>query len=85
MRFAWLRETEYPDRTFTPSGAQRALLVFYNVIWWVPLVLPFTGVISYHAGFVAFFLVTLTRALANAYRVNALPTERAFVFPLRQP
>jgi hypothetical protein len=85
MRFAWLRENEYSGRVFASSGSGKALLVFYNVIWWAPLVLPFTGVISYYEGFVAFFAMTVLRAIVNAYRVNVLSPERAIVFPLRQP
>jgi len=85
MRFAWLRKTAYSDRTFPPSGTDRALLVSYNLIWWIPIVLPLAQVISYHAGFVAFFLITVLRAAVNAYRINVLPPEKAMAFPLRQP
>ena len=85
MRFAWLQQTELSDRTFTSSGPNKALLIAYNLIWWIPVILPFTNVISYHTGFVAFFLVTLLRAILNAYRINVLPPEKAMTFPFRSP
>lgn len=85
MRFAWLRKTTFSDRTFTSSGPNRALLFSYNLVWWIPVILPFTNLISFHAGFVAFFLVTLLRSIMNAYRINVLPPEKAMMFPFRSP
>jgi len=60
-------------------------MVVYNVIWWIPIVLTFTKVIDYHAGFIAFFVVTLIRLVANLLRNNVLKQEQAESFPLRSP
>ena len=57
----------------------------YNAVWWVPIILAFTKVIDYQAGFVSFFIITFIRAAANLYRNNALTREQAEVFPLRAP
>jgi len=85
MRFAWLRETEFSDRAFPKSAGNTATMIAYNLVWWIPVVLPFTKVIDYHSGFIAFFFVTMFRALANAYRINVLSPARGSTFPLRTP
>ena len=85
MRFAWLRKTEFPDRVFTSSTIDKTIFPLYNIVWWIPVVLPFLKVISYQAGFIAFFLVTVARAILNAYRVNVLSPEKAVMFPFRMP
>ena len=85
MRFAWLRENS-PDRApAQPSLANRLIFVAYNVIWWIPIVLPFTKLIDYRTGFVAFFIITMLRAVANLIRNNLLTLEQAEVFPFRAP
>ncbi|MFC1972590.1 hypothetical protein ACFLVE_04220 [Chloroflexota bacterium] len=50
-----------------------------------PMILPFTGVIDYRTGFIAFFVVIIIRAVANLYRNNVLTLEQAVLFPLRIP
>ncbi len=85
MRFAWLRETEYPEGTFQPKWPAKVLFILYNVVWWIPVILAFTKAINYRAGFIAFFIVTLFRGIANAYRINVLRPEKAMVFPFRSP
>lgn len=57
----------------------------YNLIWWIPLLLGFLGWIDYAIAFLAFFAITVFRALANLYRINALTLEQAELFPLRGP
>lgn len=84
MRFAWLREKEQRDAP-TATSSERFTLVAYNAIWWIPLVLPILGVISYRTGFVAFLAVTVLRALINAYRINVMAIPAAERLPLRQP
>ncbi len=64
---------------------ERVALVGYNLVWWVPLVLPALGVVSYRQGFVAFLVITSLRALINSYRINVMPVATAERLPLRQP
>ena len=61
------------------------LFVAYNVIYWVPMILPFTGIMEYHTGFIVFFIIIIIRAIANLYRNNFLTLEQAVLFPLRIP
>jgi hypothetical protein len=58
-------------------------MVAYNVIYWIPIILPFTTIISYRTGFIAFFVVIIIRAVANLVRNNVLKPEQAENFPLR--
>ena len=60
-----------------PSFANWLTFVAYNVVWWIPVVLPFTKIIDYRTGFIAFFVVTVIRAGANLYRNNVLTLEQA--------
>ena len=57
----------------------------YNVIYWIPIILPFTGIIEYRTGFIAFFVVIIIRAVANLYRNNVLTLEQAEIYPFRIP
>jgi hypothetical protein len=59
--------------------------VVYNIVWWIPLILAVLGTIEYDTAFVAFFALTLLRAVANFYRNNFLTPEQAEVFVLRSP
>jgi hypothetical protein len=45
--------------------------------------LPYTKIIDYRTGFIAFFVVTVIRAGVNLYRNNVLNPEQAESFPLR--
>ena len=85
MRSAWLRKNSDSQVTAQQSTLSRVVYIAYNVIWWVPIVLPFTGIIGYRTGFIAFFIVTVIRAVANLYRNNFLTLEQAETFPLRAP
>ncbi len=84
MRFAWLRIKESRDAPAATSR-ERLTLIAYNVIWWVPVVLPILGAMSHRVGFIAFLAVTMVRALVNGYRINVMPVAAAERFPLRQP
>ena len=85
MRFAWLRENSANHEPVKQSFASRLVFVAYNVVWWIPVVLPFTKAIEYRTGFIAFFIVTIVRATANLFRNNVLKPEQAENFPFRAP
>lgn len=84
MRFAWLRTKEGRDEP-AATATEQLTLVAYNVGWWVPVVMPVLGQMSYRVGFVVFLAVTLLRALVNGYRVNIMSVAAAERLPLRQP
>ena len=84
MRFAWLRTKEGRDAPAATSG-ERLTLIAYNAVWWVPVILPILGVISYRAGFMAFLAITVVRALVNADRINIMSVAAGERLPLRQP
>lgn len=84
MRFAWLRTKDKREAPAATSR-ERLALIAYNVIWWVPIVLPILGVVSYRTGFFAFLAVTVLRAVINSYRINVMPVAAAERLPLRQP
>ena len=84
MRFASLRDSQ-ANGAPPSSTADRVILVAYNLVWWIPVVLPVLGLISYTAGLVGFLIITMVRAMVNLYRNNVMPVERAQRFPLRSP
>jgi len=67
------------------SPAGRLVFVAYNLVWWIPAILGFAGVLSYRDGLIAFLAVTVARAVANLYRNNVLPVEAGQRFLLRSP
>ena len=87
MQLAWQRKKSAGDapskRVFTHP--LNLIMVAYNVAWWIPIILPFTNTIDYRTGFIAFFVVSLIRLVANFIRNNALKPEQAESFPLRAP
>jgi hypothetical protein len=87
MRFAWIRKNSADPVPVKLRFTHPLNLIFvaYNVIYWIPLVLPFTTIIDYRTGFIAFFVVIIIRAVANLYRNNVLKPEQAENFPLRIP
>ncbi len=87
MRFAWQRQQSGGEAPAKRGAAHplNLVMIAYNVIWWVPIILPFTGAIDYRTGFIAFLAVTAVRLAANAVRNNVLQPARAEVFPLRSP
>ena len=85
MRFAWLRKNSDSQVSVNQSLINQIIYIAYNVIWWIPIVLPFTKIIDYRTGFIAFFIITVIRAVANLYRNNFLTLEQAESFPLRAP
>lgn len=68
-----------------PGLSSRIILFFYNLAWWIPIVLPLIEITDYRQSAVLFFFITLTRACINLYRVNLLPLVQAVNFPLRSP
>jgi hypothetical protein len=83
MRFAWLRKNSANYVPVEQSFTNRLIYIAYNVVWWIPIVLPFTKIIDYRTGFIAFFVITIIRAGVNLYRNNVLNPEQAESFPLR--
>ena len=66
-------------------GTRRFIFFVYNIVYWVPMVLPFTPAMDYRTGFITFFWIVVTRAIVNAYRNNFLTLEQGERFPLRTP
>jgi hypothetical protein len=85
MRFAWHRENSANYVSVKQSFASRLIYAAYNVLYWVPVVLPFTRVMDYRTGFTVLFVVLIIRSAANLYRNNVLTPEQAESFPLRSP
>ena len=87
MRFAWQRKGLAKSVSIKRRFTHPLNLIFvaYNIVWWIPIVLPFAKVIDYRTGFIAFFLVTVIRLVANLIRNNVLKPEQAESFPLRAP
>jgi hypothetical protein len=84
-RFAWLQKDAANSVAVEPSPANRLTVIAYNLVWWAPIVLGFFKVIDYRTGFIAFFIVTIVRAMANLIRNNLLKPEQALNFPFRAP
>jgi len=88
MRFALLRKKSgdhVPAKLRLTHPLNLIFLVYNVVIYWIPIILPFTGVIDYRTGFIAFFVVIIIRGIANLVRNNILKLEQAESFPLRSP
>ena len=85
MRVAWEMKRSGKDVSVRQSTTNRLIYFLYNLIWWVPIVLPFTKIMDYRTGFIVLFVITLIRAVSNLYRNNALTPEQAASFPLRSP
>jgi hypothetical protein len=85
MRFAWLRKNSANTVSVKQSLTNQITFVAYNVVWWIPVVLPFTKTIDYSTGFIAFAVITGVRSGANLYRNNVLTLEQAERFPFRAP
>ncbi len=84
MRFAWQRENSGEEVSANQSTTSRIIYIFYNVVYWLPIVLTIFGVIDYRAGFITFSLILIIRAAANLYRNNTSP-EQGEYFALRSP
>ena len=85
MRFARLRENSANHVPVKQTSTKRLIFVAYNVVWWIPIVLPLAKLIDYRTGFIAFLAITIVRAVANLYRNNVLAPGQAGDFPLRAP
>ena len=85
MRFAWLREKSEYDGPVHESGIHQLIFIAYNVVYFVPLVLPIAKIIDYRTGIITFAIVIAVRTVLNWYRVNILAVEQAYGFPLRAP
>ena len=87
VRFAWQRKD---SANFTYTSVKwgftyplNLILVAYNLLWLISIFLPFTKIIDYRTGFIAFFVVTIIRLVANLIRNNVLKPEQADNFPFR--
>lgn len=85
MRFAWLKEKSADYQPLPQTLSNRVICTVYNLVWWLPLVLPIFKVMDYRAGILSFLVITLLRALANAYRNNILDPVQAHNYPFRSP
>jgi hypothetical protein len=85
MRFAWLRENSANNVSVKPGFTNRLIYIAYNALYWVPILLPFLGIIDYRTGFNLLAIVLIVRLAANLYRNNVLTLAQAEVFPLRSP
>jgi hypothetical protein len=85
MRFAWLQKNSANHVPVKESLPGRLIFIVYNVVWWIPMVLVIAKIIDPRAGFLAFFVITLIRAIANLIRNNVLTLEQAEIFPFRAP
>jgi hypothetical protein len=87
MRFAWLRKHSGDSIPVKLRFTHPLNLIFvaYNVIYWIPIILPFTKAIDYRTGSIAFFAVIIIRGIANLLRNNVLRPEQGEKFPLRIP
>ena len=83
VRFAWLWKNSTGNVSFKQSLINRLIFIAYDVVWWIPIVLPFTKTINYIAGFMTFTIITVARLSANLYRNNVLTLEQAVSFPFR--
>lgn len=87
MRFAWQKKksSNSASTQSEPKPFFKLIMVAYNIVWWIPVVLPVIGVIDYRTGFSTFLVVTVVRVAANLFRNNVLKPEHAENFPLRSP
>jgi len=84
-QLAWQRKNLGGQGSAKLRSTNRLIFIAWNVIYWIPLILPFTTLIDYRTGFVSFFALIIVRAIANVYRNNFLTLEQAERFPLRVP
>jgi len=63
----------------------RLIYIIFNIVYWVPILLPFLGIIDYSTGFIVLAGNLFFRLAANLYRNNALALQQAETFPLRSP
>jgi len=87
MRFAWLRKNSGDPIPAKLRFTHPLNLIFvaYNVVYWLPIILPFTKAIDYRTGFIALFVVIVIRGVANLVRNNILMLKQSEIFPLRSP
>jgi len=83
MRFAWQRKNSDSYHSVKESLTNRLIYIAYNVVWWIPIVPAFAGIIDYRTGFIGFAVISFVRLAANLYRNNVLKPEQAESFPLR--
>ena len=85
MRFAWQRKNSGDEVSAKQSTTSRIIYIFYNVVYWLPIVLTVTKVIDYRTGFITFSIILIIRAAANLYRNNVPMADEGEYFALRSP
>ena len=85
MRFAWQRENSADKDSAKENTTSRISYIIYNIVYWAPIVLTFTGVIDYRTGFITFSIILIIRAAANLYRNNVPMADEGEYFALRSP
>ena len=85
MRFALLRKVSDNQVPASQGFTGRLIFVVYNIVYWVLMILPFTRILDYRTGFIAFSIFIIVRATFNLYRNNFLKSEQAGYFPFRSP
>ena len=83
MRFAWQKKQEGKTETVNPGCVTLLFRLVYNLVWFAPIGLAYTGEISYNTGFTAFAMICAVRFFANLYANNALTAEQFDTFLLR--
>ncbi len=86
-RFAWEREKTIggsPPK-FGIDHPYTWILFVYNAVYWIPMILPWTSLMTYRTGVIGLIILIGFRAGANLYRNNLMALEKAEVFPLRIP
>lgn len=85
-RFAWERKkTGGSPRTLGKGHPYTWILIVYNAVYWIPMLLPWTSLMSYRQGVIGLVILIGVRAAANVYRNNFMTLDRAEIFPLRIP
>ena len=84
MRFAWIKKHAAEESDTAQQGSASPFIrLIYNAVWWIPVLLPFIGMMDYRTGFITFAIITVIRLIANLYRNNVLTPAQAEIFPFR--
>jgi hypothetical protein len=68
-----------------PTHPLNLVFVLYSLVYLIPIILPFTGIIEYKTGTIAFFAVIVFRAIANLFLNNFLAWYRLKSIPSEYP
>jgi hypothetical protein len=82
MRFAWQRK-KAGQVSVKQSTTNRLIHITYNTVYWIPIIFPFTPIMDYNTGSIAFTAIVLMRGVINLITNNVLAPKQAEYFPLR--